>query len=243
MESGDRTDLALEAIAKAQSRSELWATILDFYRRHGIEMVTYQAVFADDTRIRIVADGFPTDFQQSYIDNGLASVDPIHRLSLSSGKPFRWKDIRKLADLTEENDHFLRYATEAGLTDGLAFGVFGPNLRNAFVGLGFGPDTPEPRESLILAFQLAAQAGHLKYCEFDSLRRSEPQLSRRELETLQWIARGKSNSVIAEIMEISPHTVDTLLRRIYGKLEVGDRTTAAIRALGSGVIQYPEIVP
>ena len=62
-------------------------------------------------------------------------------------------------------------------------------------------------------------------------------LTPREAEVLTWIARGKSNSVIADILGVSPHTVDTLVRRIYGKLEVADRTTAAIHGIGAGLIQ------
>ncbi|WP_244520908.1 response regulator transcription factor [Aliiruegeria lutimaris] len=61
-------------------------------------------------------------------------------------------------------------------------------------------------------------------------------LSPREAEILRWIARGKSNSVIAEILGISRHTVDTHIRRIYRKLGAGDRTTAALRGMESGLL-------
>jgi LuxR family transcriptional regulator/LuxR family quorum-sensing system transcriptional regulator CciR len=61
-------------------------------------------------------------------------------------------------------------------------------------------------------------------------------LTRRELDVLGWVVRGKSNSVIAELLGISEHTVDTLMRRVYRKLGVGDRTSAALRAVGSGLV-------
>ena len=51
-----------------------------------------------------------------------------------------------------------------------------------------------------------------------------------------WIARGKSYGVIADILDVSRHTVDTLVRRIFEKLGVTDRTTAAIRAVGAGIV-------
>ncbi|MFD0980744.1 helix-turn-helix transcriptional regulator [Tropicimonas aquimaris] len=63
-----------------------------------------------------------------------------------------------------------------------------------------------------------------------------PPLSPREQEILGWIASGKSNAVIAEILGISPHTVDTHNRRIFRKLGAGDRTTAAIKALDGGLL-------
>ena len=65
---------------------------------------------------------------------------------------------------------------------------------------------------------------------------ADRQLSSREKEILDWVARGKSNSVIAEILEISPGTVDTYMRRIYVKLDVSDRTSAAVKGVGMGLI-------
>ena len=61
-------------------------------------------------------------------------------------------------------------------------------------------------------------------------------LSRRETEILTWVARGKSNTDIGVILHISPHTVSTHLKRILTKLDVGSRTTAAVRAAQLGLL-------
>jgi len=47
---------------------------------------------------------------------------------------------------------------------------------------------------------------------------------------------GKSNTVIADIVGISPHAVNSYMRRIYLKLDVSDRVSAAFRALALGLI-------
>jgi DNA-binding response OmpR family regulator len=63
------------------------------------------------------------------------------------------------------------------------------------------------------------------------------QLTPRESEVLMWIARGKSNRDIAEILKLSPRTVNKHLEQIYVKLGVENRTSAAalaMRTLGSG---------
>jgi LuxR family transcriptional regulator/LuxR family quorum-sensing system transcriptional regulator CciR len=41
---------------------------------------------------------------------------------------------------------------------------------------------------------------------------------------------------MAEILDLSPNTVDTYVRRIFRKLHVGDRVTAALRGLALGLI-------
>ncbi|MCW2404603.1 DNA-binding NarL/FixJ family response regulator [Sphingobium sp. B1D7B] len=51
------------------------------------------------------------------------------------------------------------------------------------------------------------------------------------------MAKGKSNNVIAKILSVAPGTVDTYLRRVFNKLGVADRTTAAVKGVGMGLIQ------
>ncbi len=61
-------------------------------------------------------------------------------------------------------------------------------------------------------------------------------LSAREAEVLLWIARGASNNEIAQIVALSPHTVDTYCRRVLSKFETSSRTTAAVRAAQAGLL-------
>lgn len=62
-------------------------------------------------------------------------------------------------------------------------------------------------------------------------RRREPVLSPRETQVLQYIARGYTHHQIARRLGISQHTVNTYVKRIREKLEVGNKaelTRAAI---------------
>jgi two-component system, NarL family, response regulator len=58
-------------------------------------------------------------------------------------------------------------------------------------------------------------------------------LSKREREVLRYIVRGFQNKEIARILFIAESTVETHLGKIYRKLNVGNRTEAAIIALRS----------
>ena len=53
----------------------------------------------------------------------------------------------------------------------------------------------------------------------------------REHEVLSWIAKGKANKDIAQILCISPRTVQKHLETIFKKLGVENRTCAALRYL------------
>jgi len=52
-------------------------------------------------------------------------------------------------------------------------------------------------------------------------------------EVLLWIAHGKTNREIAEILSLSPRTVTKHLEQIYAKIQVNNRTAAASIAIQS----------
>ena len=54
----------------------------------------------------------------------------------------------------------------------------------------------------------------------------------REREVLEWLAAGKTDKEIGEILAMSPRTVQKHLQHIYEKLGVETRTAAVMRALG-----------
>ena len=60
-------------------------------------------------------------------------------------------------------------------------------------------------------------------------------LTPREIEILRWVAAGKTNREIARELVISLTTVKTHVQRIIAKLEVSDRTQAAVRAIEMGL--------
>ncbi len=61
-------------------------------------------------------------------------------------------------------------------------------------------------------------------------------LTPRELEVLRLMARGYSNAEIAEAFVVSEGTVKTHVKRVLAKLEVRDRTQAAVWAFDRGFV-------
>jgi DNA-binding NarL/FixJ family response regulator len=58
-------------------------------------------------------------------------------------------------------------------------------------------------------------------------------LTTREGEVLAWLSKGKTNRDIAQILGLSPRTVDKHLEQIYSKLGVENRTAAAAIAVNT----------
>ena len=62
-------------------------------------------------------------------------------------------------------------------------------------------------------------------------------LTNREKEVLSELANGKSNKEIAADLSITEKTVKTHVSNVFSKLEVADRTQAALYAVKSGFAQ------
>jgi len=73
-------------------------------------------------------------------------------------------------------------------------------------------------------FYLCEQLVHQFHLELNRPPRSDPHgLAPREVETLQWIARGLTYGHIATRMGLTPATINTYARRIRGKLKVNNK--------------------
>lgn len=66
---------------------------------------------------------------------------------------------------------------------------------------------------------------------------SGSELTPREMELLKMIARGSNNGAIAKELFISEHTVKGHVSNILNKLQLADRTQAAVYAWQQGLVQ------
>jgi DNA-binding CsgD family transcriptional regulator len=82
-----------------------------------------------------------------------------------------------------------------------------------------------------IIYEVDIEGVHYSIVRRRSFRNSHISLSPRELAIAELIAKGMSNKCIAEILDISPWTVATHLRRIFSKLGVTSRAAMAVRLL------------
>lgn len=78
---------------------------------------------------------------------------------------------------------------------------------------------------------------HLNAMNHSFERKPLDELTKREMEVLKEIASGKSNKEIAASLFITEKTVKTHVSSILAKLELADRTQAALYAVRNGVIK------
>ncbi|RWF05572.1 MAG: LuxR family transcriptional regulator [Mesorhizobium sp.] len=63
-------------------------------------------------------------------------------------------------------------------------------------------------------------------------------LSKREMECISWVAKGKSSWDIGMILGISENTVNFHIKKVNIKLSSSNRTVSAIKAVVLGIIDF-----
>ncbi|MBN2629680.1 MAG: autoinducer binding domain-containing protein [Rhodobacteraceae bacterium] len=183
---------------------------------------------------------YPYDWKSHYRENGLHRIDPTLHVARRSIAPVDWSRL----DRTSDFEKTFRDAHDFGITDrGLTIPVRGPygDIGMLSVTRGCGVDEWETLAARVLpALQSVAVHMHDTVMRSDVLSRAlrYPALSKREREILQWIAAGKSQQDIGDILGISHRTVEVHLRSGREKLYSLTTPQAVGRAIMLGLI-YP----
>lgn len=183
---------------------------------------------------------YPDEWQTRYVKQGFQHKDPTLLMASRSIAPVDWHRLRKEASFKT----IFSAAHDFGIAEqGLTIPVRGPF---GDVGLFSVTRNCSDREWKLLKadilgdLQNAAVHLHDHVMKESTLTRklTHPSLSARETEILQWVAAGKSQQDVADILSISNRTVEVHLRSSRTKLAALTTAQAKGRAIGLGFI-YP----
>ena len=138
-----------------------------------------------------------------------------------------------------ENPDYLLEALSAGAAGYVLKGASGDRLINAINRTMRGESPLNQELAAQLLRRLADKRGEAAQPPPQPQGRGEQlaeELTPRETEVLSLLARGQSNPGIAQSLSISRATAKVHVERIIRKLEVSDRTQAAVRAIKLGLV-------
>ncbi len=206
---------------------------------HGLDFAAYAGI----NPVAQTVHGFvnyPDEWQNRYVERGFQYKDPSLLMASRSIAPVDWQRLRKESAFQT----IFREAREFGISDqGLTIPVRGPygDVGLFSVTRNCSDDEWTRLKGGILGeLQNAAVHLHDHVVKSNALTRklTHPSLSAREVEILQWVAAGKSQQDVADILSISNRTVEVHLRSSRSKLGALTTPQAVGRAIGLGLI-YP----
>lgn len=207
--------------------------------RLGFDYAAYAGTNPVDGSVHVYVN-YPEPWKAHYRDNGFHRLDPTLLMASRSIAPLDWRRVRSHGNFRR----VFRDAHDFGIGElGVTIPVRGPYGDVGMLSVTSGCSAREwdgrVREAMA---ELQSVAVHMHDAAMRSdalshiLRR--PQLSTRETEILQWIAAGKSQQDVADILGIAQRTVEAHLSSGRDKLGALNTTQAVARAVALGLV-YP----
>jgi DNA-binding NarL/FixJ family response regulator len=195
--------------------------LADLLEDRGIEVVGQAGLGAEG--VRLARELSPDVVLMDLSMPGMSGVEATQRLA-SAAPRTRVLILTVVAD-------------EGHVMDALLAGACGYLLKDAPIeNLVEGIEAAARGESLISPLIARQLVNRIREPAGAEPAVSGADLTARELEVLQLLARGLDNHQIAETLYLSQHTVKNHVSSILAKLQVGNRIQAAVRAVRSGLV-------
>jgi len=234
------TEAGFELVEHLERQGDIASLMASFQRlvlAHGMDCFcigdpSHPDVQRDDRRWGAT---WPVHWYRRYIGQNHLAHDPIiARMNLSPA-PFRWSQTRDLAG--RAGRRVLDEAAEFGLTDGLGLAIHGEGTVGG-VSIGARHFDLSPRQQAGL--QLAAYYLHARVAALRAkgTGRAMRMLTPRERECLRWVAAGKTDWEISQILNIAEQTAHGYVQNALSKLGARTRAQAvALALLSSQILQ------
>ncbi len=233
----------LDDLERATSTGNVWDLLFTFVKNLDIDTLGYHHLpppgATDFDEKLFLARGVPQERVSNFRRQHKFFRSPFEKRTSQINTPVFWSNAETQLDLSTEQIAGLKKFYNKDHYNGIIVPVFGVGGRNGCLVFHFRTVDYRISKTQVRHLQWASQNAHQIFCELMvKSRNTNMELTIREKEILTWVAHGKSNSVIGEIIGISPHTVNGHLRRIYLKTGTSDRTTASLRGIGECLIDY-----
>lgn len=237
------TKVASESDKSGDALTELRADLEAFAADTGYRYYTYvsgrlvggRRVTSFDPRKRpLHMSNVPDDWQSAYFANKYCDHDPVWLFALGNLLPERWSHIAERLDMTAKQRGVMNLSGDAGLRDGVIIPVHGPGGEFAVLSLSHSESAAHARHNVELdeaVLHMFALRFHTRVRALDLPADAQlpPELTRREVDVMQWTAEGKSSWDISQILGISESTVNFHISSAKRKLGVYSKPHAVAK--------------
>ena len=174
---------------------------------------------------------WPAGWYSRYASQNYFFIDPVVAELNRTVTPFRWSSAR--SDYDDKALRILHESAEFGMQKGLAIPVHGP--RGVIAAVNLNTDRYELSPGDEQALHLASLYLYARMVAIRAGEKAVPVrgLAARECECLSWVASGKTDWEISQILGISEQTVHGYVQNALRKLNARTRAQAVALALQS----------
>ena len=232
----------IEKTNAASSAEEVFGLFEQAMREYGYDRICYSLI-TDHPSLGLnaghgVLRNYSEDWMKHYFERQYEKIDPVPKFCFATNMPFTWDWVSASLELSPTAQRVMNEASEAKLHDGIAVPLYGVNGELAGIGMASSSGGTAVDKNMLCKIRALAFQFHLAFTEKEAEQSAlkNVHLTDREKEVLLWAAEGKSDPVIAEILNISYPTVRYHMNNIFRKLDANERTFAVVKAIRHGLI-------
>jgi LuxR family quorum sensing-dependent transcriptional regulator len=237
---GKRTLDFIERLQQLRDYDEICAHILKEMAWFGFSCVTSFSLPSAGRTLKdcLWMNNRPQDYIDRYSEKNYVLHDPIVTEFRRTVYPYSWNDIRAKRPLKKTEKAIIDEAREWGARDGFMVPIVTRSGSvSGFCPCGFEPDlSPRARAALEV---IGIYSHHALVRASLRIQREEidhTPLTPREREIFQWVAAGKTDDEIGDILNVSATTVASHIENGKRKMDAVRRTYAVVQAIRLGEI-------
>jgi LuxR family transcriptional regulator, quorum-sensing system regulator BjaR1 len=180
----------------------------------------------------------PAEYTKRYYEKNYVVQDPAVKELRRNLNPYSWGDIRKNRPLDKAEKSILDEGADFRWRDGFIIPIVTLTGQvSLFCPCGLEPNlSPRARAALEVIGIYSHHALRRAVSQLDRSSSEHAPLTNREREILQWVAIGKSDDEIGDILNLSGTTVTSHVENAKRKLNTFRRTYAVVQAIRFGEI-------
>jgi LuxR family transcriptional regulator, quorum-sensing system regulator BjaR1 len=230
----------IERLQQLRGYDEICQHILSEMQWFGFSCVTSFSVPSAGQTLKdcLWLNNRPQDYIDHYSEKNYILHDPVVTEFRKNIHPYTWGEVRNKRDIKKKEKDIIDEAREWGARDGFMVPIVTRSGSvSGFCPCGFEPDlSPRARAALEI---IAIYSHHaLTRAVLQDQRRefARTPLTAREREVMQWVAVGKTDDEIGEILCLGASTVASHIENAKRKLDAFRRTYAVVQAIRLGEI-------
>lgn len=235
-----RTFDIIDQLQAASDCDDVYSLLGDALQEFGFTnfLITEMPPPSSGLQASLILNGWSKIWFDRYMDQNHYLNDPMAAHTRIATQAFFWDEVPCSA-LSKAANRVMEEAAECGLRSGFSVPILGSTGEQSCVTMGgMKLDIPpRGREALqLLSIFAHGKAQALRMAQSQTAARSYEALTAREREVLHWVARGKTDWEISEILSISEQTTKVHLRNTLRKLNAVSRAHAVANAINCRVI-------
>jgi LuxR family quorum sensing-dependent transcriptional regulator len=230
----------IDRLRRHETREDICRDITQEIARYGYSHVTVWSMPGpgDNPADCVLLNTRPQEYIDRYVEKNHVMRDPVVTELRHTLAPFSWSDVRARRDLSKAEKAIVDEGRAFGAHDGMTIPIVTRSGSVAvFSPCGEAPDlSPRARAAVELAGIMGYSALRSATGERPKREPARTPLSAREREIMQYVAAGRSDEEIGDLLALSTRTVTWHVENAKRKLDALRRPQAVVQALRNGEI-------